>query len=197
MARLTDRRQLTDRWSKSRVTPKLPPKAATAGLSVHLGDFFMASETKPNFLLAFLVGGLVSGVIDIFTAIFTFHMTPEMFGRLLSAGWLGREAVKGGGPQIMALGFASHLGIAVIDALIFCFFAARVPEMRRHWLVAGLVFGLCVYAVMNAIVIPFSALGPSKAPFNPTMTIINILEHMTLFALPIAYSARRFLGKPA
>jgi hypothetical protein len=157
----------------------------------------MASETKPNFLLAFLVGGLVSGFIDIFTAIFSFHMTPDMFGRLLAAGWVGRAAAKAGGTEIIALGYASHMGIAVIDALIFCFFAARVPEMRRHWLIAGLVFGLCVFAVMNAIVIPFSALGPSKAPFNPQITIINLLEHMTLFALPIAYSARRFLGKPA
>lgn len=157
----------------------------------------MAAQPKSSFLKAVLAGGLVAGVVDIFTAIITFHMTAPQFGQVLAAGWVGREAAKAGGMPLIVAGYASHLGIAVIDALIFCFFAARTPQMRQHWIVAGLVFGLCVYAVMNAIVVPLSAYhGASKAMANPQTALIGILEHMILFGLPIAYAARRYLGKP-
>ncbi len=157
----------------------------------------MASDTKPNFLLAVLVGGLIAGVIDIFTAMITFHMTFPQFTQVLSMGWLGRAGVKAASAQeIMAIGLASHMGLALIFATVFCVFAQRAPEMRRHPVVSGLVFGLCVYAVMNAIVLPLSAFGISKSMADPKFALIGILEHMILIGLPISFSARRFLGKP-
>ena len=155
------------------------------------------AATRSNPLAAVLVGGLIAGVIVVFTAIITFHMTFPQFTQVLAAGWVGRDAAKAGGPGIIALGLGSHLGLAVVFAAVFCVFAARAPELRRHWIVSGLVFGLCVYAVMNAIVLPLSAYhGASKSVSNLPVALIGILEHMILVGLPIAWSARRFLGGP-
>jgi hypothetical protein len=55
--------------------------------------------------------------------------------------------------------------------------------------VAGLLYGVVVYVVMNFVVIPLSAF-PTALTFTPVRVAINVVAHMVLFGLPIALATR-------
>jgi hypothetical protein len=56
--------------------------------------------------------------------------------------------------------------------------------------IAGLLYGIAMYVVMNFIVLPLSAY-PGKFSFNPEVVVANLLAQMFLFGLPIALVTRR------
>jgi hypothetical protein len=155
----------------------------------------MTATAKPRPLTAILVGGLIAGVIDIGSAMVTFHGTFPQVMASIASGWVGKDVAKAGGANIIAIGLASHLGIACLCAAIYVFFARHVPQLLRHPVIGGLVFGLCVYGIMNALVVPLSA-RHGTPPMRLDLVIEGVAEHMILFGLPIAFAAQRFLGKP-
>jgi uncharacterized membrane protein YagU involved in acid resistance len=61
--------------------------------------------------------------------------------------------------------------------------------MTRRAVLAGLLYGICVYFVMNFVVLPLSAF-PTQMTYTPVRMAINIVAHMVLFGLPIALATR-------
>jgi hypothetical protein len=52
-----------------------------------------------------------------------------------------------------------------------------------------LLYGVCVYLVMNFVVLPLSAF-PTQMTYTPVRVAINVVAHMVLFGLPIALVTR-------
>ena len=145
-----------------------------------------------------LLGALIAGALDISYAIVFYglrnHAPPARILQSVASGWLGKAAYQGG-TATATLGLATHFLNALIITAVFFAIAARVPALRAKSVVSGVLFGMVVYAVMNYVVIPLSAIG-HFLPFVPIVFATGLLVHMFLIGLPIAWAASRGLGKP-
>ncbi|CAN5250503.1 hypothetical protein BH10PSE2_BH10PSE2_01590 [soil metagenome] len=146
-------------------------------------------------ILAAFLSGLAGGTADILSAFVIYRpASPIVILQSVASGWLGKAAFDGGLPTAL-LGLASHYGVAIFFAALFVLAANQAPVLlKKPWL-GGPVFGICVYGIMNAIVVPLSAATP-RLPPAPTVLALGVLAHL-LFGLALAFTASRVLRDPA
>ena len=90
-----------------------------------------------------------------------------------------------------ALGLAVHFTLMAIMVAWFMVAARNVPALTdKPWL-AGLIYGLITWAVMNLIVVPLRF--PAAWPPKPMAIGTQLFAHIVLVGLPTAYIARRYL----
>ena len=78
---------------------------------------------------------------------------------------------------------------AIAAAATFYISSRRFAWLVRHAFVSGAIFGLCIYAVMNFIVVPLSAF-PHKLTFPPIVLATGLFVRMFLVGIPIALFIR-------
>jgi len=143
-------------------------------------------------LFAILVGGGIAATLDILYAIIyswiRAKVPPIVIMQSVASGLIGQRAYDGGAATAV-LGLVSHYAMALIIASIFWLASRRLGFMTRNAVAAGLAFGVCVYLVMNFVVIPLSAF-PTQMTYTPVRVAINVVAHMVLFGLPIALATR-------
>ena len=141
---------------------------------------------------AILVGGGIAATLDIVYAIvyswIRANVPPIAILQSVASGLLGKGAYEGG-PATAVLGLCLHYSMGFIIAAIFWFASRRLRFMTERAVLAGLLYGICVYFVMNFIVLPLSAF-PTQMTYTPVRMAINIVAHMVLFGLPIALATR-------
>ena len=149
---------------------------------------------RSNAAKAVLAGGFAAGVLDLGAAFAQSGLRgvgPVTVLQAIASGLLGSEAFRGG-LATAALGAVLHFVIASLWCGVFYEISRRRSLLLRHPLASGAVFGAGVYFVMNAVVLPLSAV-----PFDTTMTLegtaIGLLIHVCCVGLPIAYVVRRFV----
>jgi uncharacterized membrane protein YagU involved in acid resistance len=95
------------------------------------------------------------------------------------------------------LGLALHFVMSFLWAGAFLVLAKLLPALTLHPLVAGIVFGVFVFFSMRLVVLPLSAF-PYPVTFKPLATALDLLSHMLMFGVPIAWAIQRvFLNVPA
>lgn len=148
-------------------------------------------------VFAILVGGAIAGALDITYAIVFSGFRGVSALRVLqsvASGLLGPAAYDGGLP-VAILGLCLHFFIAFSAAAIFYIASRRLPLLVRQAVVAGILYGVVVYAVMNLVVIPLSAyVRKGGFPPPPLVLITGLLVHMFFIGLPIALATRRASG---
>jgi hypothetical protein len=140
---------------------------------------------------AIIYGALAVGVLDLLDALIFFGLrgaAPLTICQSIAAGLLGRAAFQGGAATA-ALGVALHFFIATCVVVAFYLASLRLPVLVRQAVIAGLLYGLAVYVVMNYIVIPLSALG-GRGPFVLPVFINGLLIHAFGVGLPAALFVR-------
>jgi uncharacterized membrane protein YagU involved in acid resistance len=141
---------------------------------------------------AILVGGGIAATFDIIYAIvyswIRASVPPIVIMQSVASGLLGQRAYEGGEATAL-LGLGLHYSMGFIIAAIFWFASRRLKFMTERAVLAGLLYGVCVYFVMNFIVLPLSAL-PTPITHTLDRMAINIVAHMVLFGLPIALATR-------
>jgi hypothetical protein len=139
-----------------------------------------------------VLGGLTAGVLDIADAFVVTTLsggTPIRVLHSIASGVLGRAAYEGGIPAA-ALGLFLHFFIALSAATVFYVASLKMPWLLRRPVVAGVAFGLCVWAVMYHIVLPITFGRPYATPALPQL--LNQLGiHGLGVGLPIALFAAR------
>lgn len=141
---------------------------------------------------AILVGGLTAGVMDLSFA-FTFWAlkgaAPVAVLRGIATGLLGPAARTGDAPVF--LGLASHFLLSLLFAAAFVLAASRVAPLGRlsPWL-AGPLYGVAVYFLMNRVVLPLSNFAVPAG--GMPISLPDMAAHMFLFGLPIALAAHRW-----
>lgn len=142
---------------------------------------------------AVLWGGLAAGGIDLAAAFIQSIARGGTPGRVLQAiasGLLGADAFEGSA-GVLVLGAVLHFVIALGAAAVFVAAARRVRWLVAHPFVSGPAYGIVVYAVMNLVVLPLSAI-----PYEPTYPLSTLATgigiHMLCVGLPIALVARRY-----
>lgn len=137
--------------------------------------------------------GLVAGALDL-TAAFVVSwlragVSPVRVMQSISSGLLGAASFEGGA-KTAALGVVLHFLIATIWAAIFYFASRRLRVLVERPVTTGLVYGVVVYALMNFVVLPLSAV-PLR-PVTLTGRLIGMLIIMCCIGLPIALIVSRF-----
>jgi hypothetical protein len=146
---------------------------------------------RPRYDHPILYGTLVVGTLDLLDAFIFFGLRSGVApGRILqsiAAGVYGRNAARMG-IHGMGAGFLLHYLIAFLIVAIFYALSRVIPFMRRQTLVAGILYGIAAYFVMNYAVIPLSA--TTRGPFVLPVFLNGILIHMFGVGLPSAWFAR-------
>lgn len=148
-------------------------------------------QRLPPALKAVILGGVVAGAFDISYAFIFYGMRGISATRILqsiASGLLGQGSYSGG-PASAALGLLLHFFIAIAAAATFYVSSRRFAWLVQHAFVSGAIFGLCIYAVMNFIVVPLSAF-PHKLTFPPIVLATGLFVHMFLVGVPIALFIR-------
>jgi hypothetical protein len=138
-------------------------------------------------------GGLLCGVLDATAAMSQFGLQGIPPGRVwqrVASGLIGEQASHMG-RKGAALGLLLHFFIAFSAATVFCVAADYVPLLLESPILAGALYGICVFLVMNLIVVPLSA-GP-KRKVRPSAIVIQIAIHILFVGLPISLAASHFL----
>jgi len=133
---------------------------------------------------------LVAGTLDILSAcVYTLiaGRAPINMLKGLASAVLGDGAVKGGIGVALA-GLLLHFAIMAVMVAFFVIAANRLPLLKARWLLAGVVYGIGLWAVMNLIVLP---LRFGWHPFTPLGLAEQFFSHIVLVGIPIAWFARR------
>lgn len=170
----------------------------TGRLSSHsLGANPTVDETASHYLSrparAILIAGLLCGILDI-TAAFVVYGRPLRLLQGIAYGLLGPEAFEGGWITGM-LGLACHFFVAFSASAVFYLAARKLKFMVRHAIPAGIAYGIVVYIMMQALIIPLSRIG--RLPFSLSGTAIGILIHVVCVGLPISVCVRRYSTFPS
>ena len=136
-------------------------------------------------------GGLVAGVFDAVDGVIAFGtqgLNPIQVLQYIASGALGKSAF-GGGLATAALGATFHFSIAWVAAAVFVLASRRLQVLKTHAVIAGLIYGAAVYFLMNYLVLPLSAVGPSV--FHLGLFLNGVIGHAAFVGLPISLFARR------
>jgi hypothetical protein len=68
--------------------------------------------------------------------------------------------------------------------------AARIPALRRPWWLSGTLYGVILYLVMNAIVLPLR-FGAPFPPADLAKGAIALFPHIAFIGLPLAWLSMR------
>ena len=145
-----------------------------------------------NFQPIFL-GGLIAGTLDLTAAcVYSWlraNVSPITVFQFIASGVLGRESFTGGA-KTAVLGVALHFVIATVATAVFYFASRKWLFLVERPIMAGLLYGIPVYLVMNFVVLPLSQVQMRPQPISAR--IVNLVILMFCIGLPIALIVRRF-----
>jgi hypothetical protein len=129
-----------------------------------------------------------------------FGSSPARVLKGVASGLLGRGAYEGG-IGIAALGLAMHFCVALTVAAVFYALARRMPVLLRPAALAGVVYGLAVFCVMNFAVLPFLSWFRSLYLHTPIALVgpmgwPQMIIHMFCVGVPVALATRRLARAP-
>jgi uncharacterized membrane protein YagU involved in acid resistance len=138
--------------------------------------------------LDILAGGLIAGTLDIFVAAAINGLAPGTILQAIASGLLGKAAFHGGATT-MVIGFLAQEAMSLIIAAIFILSAQRAAILVRRPLMAGALYGVAIFVVMNFVVVPLSAAWPRHRHASAEAIALNFAA-MILFGLIVALAPR-------
>ena len=139
------------------------------------------------------LGGLIAGTLDLTAAcVYSWlraSVSPIRVFQFIASGVLGTDSFTGGA-KTAVLGVALHFLIATGATAVFYFASRAWFFLIEHPVVAGLLYGIPVYAFMNFVVLPLSQIQQRPQPISAR--IVNLVILMFCIGLPIALIVRRF-----
>ncbi|HRD58919.1 MAG TPA: hypothetical protein PK504_12770 [Ferruginibacter sp.] len=142
---------------------------------------------KPK-ISTILLSGLTAGILDIITAIVVYAgvlnlTTTQKILQSIAAGALGKNAFSGGWFTAFA-GLVFHFLIATIFAAIYLLvFRCYTSIFKNKW-VAGFLYGIVVWAIMNLGVLPLVA--NKTFVFELKYFLISITIIIVMVGIPIS-----------
>jgi uncharacterized membrane protein YagU involved in acid resistance len=137
---------------------------------------------------------LVCGTLDILLAICLTVLRgkePAAMLRFVASGPFPQASDWGATGSM--LGLVVHYALMAVMVGVFVLVVSKAPVLLDSPLLAGLVYGLVTYVVMNLIVVPlrFPAAWPPKALSIAT----QLFAHVVLVGWPLAYISRLLLRR--
>jgi hypothetical protein len=147
---------------------------------------------------AIALGILICGTLDIADALifygFRSHVAPKLLLQGIARSLLGKAASTGGLPTAI-LGLLIHFAIATTWVVLFILIAQRVTWMFRQPIVAGVLYGFIVYAIMNFVAVPLTRIGARPQPTG--IALVNAILAIVLFiGVAVALINKRYAPIP-
>jgi uncharacterized membrane protein YagU involved in acid resistance len=164
-------------------TPSVDERRGSPGSS---GGTTTRTRIVKDFIAPILLGGIIAGTLDIGAASLINGAKPTRILQVIASGLLGKSAFAD--DSTVVLGLVLQWAMSIIIASIFVVAAQWRPVLKRHWVMAGLAYGLVIYFVMNYVVLPLSAIG-----HPPRFRVLHFTEDvvaMLLFGIIITFFAR-------
>jgi uncharacterized membrane protein YagU involved in acid resistance len=80
--------------------------------------------------------------------------------------------------------------MSFVWASLFLMASRQFRMLVERPLLSGVLFGIVVFLTMRLVVLPLSAF-PFPMSFRPLATVLDLLSHMFLFGVPIAWASRQ------
>src|SRR5580704_15904195 len=137
-----------------------------------------------------LLTTLIAGTLDLLAAyiniyIKTGHLSKHMF-QYIAGGALGLKNSMNGGAPVILLGIFFHYFIVFCFTLFFFFLYRKNRVFGLNKYLAALLYGVFIWAVMNLVVLPLSALPPGKITVGKALLDASILAVM--IGVPVSLS---------
>jgi hypothetical protein len=149
-----------------------------------------AALTLPVFR-AIAYATLVVGALDATDGVIFFGLqglNPIQVLQFIASGVLGAAAFTGG-IATAGVGVLVHFAITAVVVSIYILASQRIPLIRSQWIIFGLLYGAAVWAVMNLIVLPLTAVAPSS--ITTAAALNGVIGHALFVGLPSAFFARK------
>jgi len=139
-----------------------------------------------DFVVPILLGSIIAGTFDIGAASLINSANPTRILQVIASGLLGKSAFADN--STVEFGLVLQWAMSIIIASIFVVAAQWWSVLKRHWVKAGLAYGMVIFVVMNYVVLPLSAIG-----HPPRFRVVHFIEDITamlLFGIIVAFFAR-------
>jgi len=144
-------------------------------------------------IAAVVIGGGIAGALDITYAMTNYYLTrgikPQVILQSVASGVQGSAAYKGGA-QSALLGLGLHFFMTTMMALVYTLAAKAFPVLNSKPVLAGAVYGVALYFIMNYVVVPLSLAVPGRPPAG-WYILGALFAHTCLVAIPIALIAAK------
>lgn len=147
-------------------------------------------RTRHSALAAILWGGFIAGTVDIGAASLISGYSPIVILKYVAGGLLGRGSLAGGMGNA-ALGLVLQWIMSIVIAAVFVVLLRKRVTQPHLWTVWGIAYGAVVFAVMNYVVVPLSALH--SVPHFSAFSFIANLAAMLLFGWIVGFFAKLML----
>lgn len=141
--------------------------------------------------LAGVVAGLIGGaVFELYlwaTTLVPAHQSIADLWQWIASTAFGKAALTE--PGYASAGLAIHAIVSIGWAGAFAYVAAVNPTAARRWALAGPVYGVIVYSVMQTILLVDNNF---IYPPNPNAFVNDLIAHAVFFGLPVAYIVHLF-----
>ena len=142
-----------------------------------------------------LITGLIAGTLDLAGACIASTIErgrfPKKILEFIAQGVFGKKALTGG-LSMQLYGLLFHFLIAMVFTFFYFLIYPKIKLLHKNILLSAFIYGLFVWAVMNLIVVPNSAMPKSNAPFNYEGAAKATLVLIICIGLPVAYFAKKY-----
>lgn len=153
------------------------------------------SKTK-KMIKTILITALIAASLDIIAAFVNAFIVggrdPIFVLQFIASGIWGKQAFSGG-LDMAFYGLLFHFVIASAWTVLFFIGYSKFYVFVRSWIVAGLLYGVVVWAVMNLVILPMT--NVPKIALDPTRTLIGIAILMFCLGIPISFMAYSYYGR--
>lgn len=150
----------------------------------------LAARTLPVFR-AMVYATLVVGALDAADGIVVRGLqgqNPIQVLQYIASSLLGARAFSGGLASA-GFGLVVHFAIALVVGAIYILASRRVAVLRTQWALLGLLYGAAVWAVMNLVLLPLTAV--SHSPITTAALVNGVVGHALFVGLPSAFFAKK------
>jgi hypothetical protein len=140
---------------------------------------------------AILYATLVVGVLDATDGVVFLGLhgkNPIQVLQYIASSLLGVQAFSGG-LVAAGVGLLVHFAVALVVAAIYILASRRVTVLRTQWVLMGLLYGAAVWAMMNLVLLPLTAVAPN--PITTAALANGIIGHALFVGLPSAFFAKK------
>jgi hypothetical protein len=140
---------------------------------------------------AILYATLVVGLLDATDGVVFLGLhgqNPVQVLQYIASSVLGPRSFSDG-IAAAGLGLVLHFAVSLVVAAIYILTSRRIPVLRTQWLLLGLSYGAAVWAVMNLVLLPLTAVAHD--PISTAALINGIAGHALFVGLPSAFFARK------
>ena len=157
--------------------------------ATHGSDSQTATRTLP-ISRAILYATLVVGVLDATDGVVFLGLhgqNPIQVLQYIASSLLGVRSFSGG-LSSAGIGLVLHFAVSLVVVTIYILASRRVAVLRTHWMLMGLLYGAAVWAVMNILLLPFTAVA--AVPIATAALVNGLMGHALFVGVPCGFFAK-------